>query len=474
MRAVDKNTLYWMAVVAVLFPILILLGIFMRTVQAGGLAGLQSWFYPVMTLHGLGMVGVWYVAPMACSADLLGRYCEPSRAVGRFALIGTVLGVVLLLASVFLGRFAAGWYFLYPLPFKGEWPTWATLTFLLSLTVLGATWLVWTIDLLRAIAKKYSLRHALGWHYLAGRSEPAVPPAVMIITVALIASFAALLSGVIVLVLFYAEAFFGMPNDALLMKNLTFFFGHTIVNLAMYLGVALVYDALPDYAGRPWKSNRIVAISWNSVLLIVLVAYFHHLYMDFVQPGPLQYIGQIASYASAIPAAIVTIFGALLLVYRARMRWNLASILFLLGLLGWAVGGVGAAIDSTISVNLRLHNTLWVPAHFHTYMVAGLAFLAIGYFYHRCQQATGLPEREGLQIFAVVAMLAGAYGFFLMFYFAGAYSVPRRYALYPAELKLGAAFAAAAAGFATLFLVGFLTYVAETGRRWFGALAKAG
>jgi len=473
MRAVDKNMLAWMAITFVLFPVLILLGIFMRTVQAGGLGTLQSWFYPMMTLHGVGMVGVWYVASMACASDALGRWCEPSPAIGRLALVGTLMGVVLLLVCVFGGRFAAGWYFLYPLPFKGEWPAWSALVFLLSLTVLGATWLVWTLDLLRAIAARYSLGQALGWHYLAGRSEPVVPPAVMIITVSLIASVAALLSGVIVLVLFFAELFAGVHNDALLMKNLTFFFGHTIVNLAMYLGVALVYDALPDYAGRPWKANRIVAIAWNSVLLIVLVAYFHHLYMDFVQPGPLQYIGQVASYASAIPSSVVTIFGALLLVYRARMRWSLASVLFLLGLMGWAVGGIGAVIDSTISANVRLHNTLWVPAHFHTYMVGGLALLCIGYFYHRCQQAVELPERAGRQIFATVAMLAGAYGFFLMFYLSGAYSVPRRYAFYPADLGLGATFAAAAAGFAALFLVGFLAYLVEMAGRWFGAFAKA-
>ncbi|MBN9460890.1 MAG: cbb3-type cytochrome c oxidase subunit I [Burkholderiales bacterium] len=473
MRAVDKNMLHWMAITFVLFPVLILLGIFMRTVQGGGLGTLQSWFYPMMTLHGVGMVGVWYVASMACAADALGRYCDPSPAIGRFALVGTVIGVALLLVCVFAGRFAAGWYFLYPLPFKGEWPAWSAITFLLSLTVLGATWLVWTLDLLRAIAKKYSLAQALGWHYLAGRSEPAVPPAVLIITVSLIACVAGLLSGVIVLVLFYAELFAGVSNDALLMKNLTFFFGHTIVNLAMYLGVALVYDALPDYAGRPWKTNRIVAIAWNAVLLIVLVAYFHHLYMDFVQPGAVQYIGQIASYASAIPSSVVTIFGALLLLYRARMRWNLASLLFILGLMGWAIGGIGAVIDSTISANVRLHNTLWVPAHFHTYMVGGLALLCIGYFYHRCQQAVGLPERAGLQVFAVVAMLAGAYGFLLMFYLSGAYSVPRRYALYPSELRLGTGFAAVAAGFATLFLVGFLAYLREMGRRWLGAFAKA-
>ncbi len=457
---------HWMLITFILFPVLVLLGIFMRTVQAGGLEGLQSWFYPMMTLHGLGMAGVWYVAAMACTSQALSRYVAPSAAVGRFAIAGTLAGVALLLASVFLGRFAAGWYFLYPLPFQGEWPAWSSVVFLLSLTVLGATWLVWSLDLLRAIARRYTLPQALAWHYLAGRTQPEVPPLVLISAVSLIAGVAALLSGVILLVLFFVELLGGPGSDPLLMKNLTFFFGHTIVNLAMYLGVGVVYETLPAYAGRPWKMNRIVSLAWNTVLLIVLVAYFHHLYMDFVQPGVLQTIGQIASYASAVPSAVVTIFGALLLVYRARMRWNLASMLMFLGLAGWAIGGIGALIDSTISVNVRLHNTLWVPAHFHTYMLAGLVFMVTGYFYHHAQERAGIAERATAERVAVALMVIGAYGLFATFYLSGAYSVPRRYAFYPPDLGFASLWAAAGAGSAAAFLAGFALYLMETGKRW--------
>lgn len=473
MQRIRPGTARWMLVVFLLFPTLILVGVFMRSVQGGLLAEMEGWFYPMMTLHGVGMVGVWYVASMAISADLLQRYVQPSEGAASFAFWGTIVGVVLLLASVFIGKFAGGWYFLYPLPLKGEWSTWSAVIFLLSLTVLGVAWLVWTLDLLRAIARKYTLTHALGWHYLTGGSEPELPPSVMIITISLIAAVAALVSAVILLVLYYLELIFGMSSDPLLMKNLTFFFGHTVINLAMYLGVAAAYEILPAYAGRPWKTNKIVVISWNLVLLIVLFAYFHHLYMDFVQPGIFQYVGQIASYASAIPASVVTLFGALLLVFHARMRWNLVSILLLLGLVGWAVGGMGAVIDSTISVNVRLHNTLWVPAHFHTYNLGGLVFLVLAYFQHISANATEskLPERPRLQRTAALIMAVGAFGFSFMFYLGGAYSIPRRFALYPAELAHGSTYAQWGMLFGLLFLLGFLTYLGETGRRWWRAMA---
>ncbi len=473
MQKANSHTLYWIGVTMVLFPILVILGIYMRAVQAGQLTALQSWFYQAMTLHGLGMVGLWYAAAMACVADALRRYVEPSRFVSWLALGGTVAGVVLLLVCVFLGKFAAGWYFLYPLPMRGNWPSWSTMVFLIAMSVLGATWLIWSADLLRAIARRYSLTEALGWHYLRGRTEPEVPPLVLITTVALVACVACLAAGVIVLLLSFADMLGGVRTDALLMKNMTFFFGHVLVNLTMYLALAMTYEVLPQYAGRPWKANKIVAISWNTVLIVFLAAYFHHLYMDFVQPLAVQYVGQVASYMSSIPAAVVTLFGALMLVYRSQMRWNLASVLLFAGLAGWAIGGVGAVIDSTIMVNTKFHNTLWVPAHFHTYMLMGLALLVIGYFYHCCQAAAGLPEKPAFHKLVMFLMTVGGYGMLFMFYISGAASIPRRFAVYPAELSHGATYAGLGTVFAALFLFGLLVFLVEMGKRWIRAFSVA-
>lgn len=67
-------------------------------------------------------------------------------------------------------------------------------------------------------------------------------------------------------------------------------------------------------------------------------------------------------------------------------------------------------------------------------------------------------------------MVIGAYGFFLMFYLSGAYSVPRRYAIYPAEVAQGSTLAGIGAVFASLFLLGFLLYIVEIGRSWVRAL----
>lgn len=139
------------------------------------------------------------------------------------------------------------------------------------------------------------------------------------------------------LVFLVLERFLGIPADALLMKNLTFYFGHTLINVAMYQGGAVVYELMPEYTGVPWKTSKPMVYGWNAVMVLVMFAFFHHLYMDFVQPHPVQMRGQIASYGSAVPAAVVTILWLLAYVYRRNVRWTLASGLMFFGTMGWAM-----------------------------------------------------------------------------------------------------------------------------------------
>jgi cytochrome c oxidase subunit 1 len=471
-----RVTLTWVLTALVLFPVLAVLGFLMRVLQAGFLPAVPpEWFYAVMTLHGLGMVGLWFVAGMAGISVLLARYVRPTLAVSWVAFGATLLGVGLLLAATLIGRLGVGWYFLYPLPFHsgGTWPSWATASLFAALAVMGVGWTVWAGDLLWAIARRYRLSDALGWQYLRGSGTPEVPPIVIIGTVSFIGVLAGLVAAVVVLALVATEQLTtGFTNDALLIKNLTFYFGHMLVNITMYFGVAMVYEIMPAYTGRPWKSNTLVAASWNLVLLLVMFAYLHHLYMDFAQPQWLQVVGQLASYLISVPAAVVTIFSTLALVYGSKMRWRLPSLMLYLGVMGWAIGGVAAVIDSTVMVNSRFHNTLWVPAHFHTYYVMGVVLMILGAVFHLATELSHEAENSTMTRAIVGTVAVGGYGFLLMFYLAGVASVPRRYAVYPQEVAQGLFYAKVSLGFIALLLLGALIYIREAGRRCVRAFAR--
>jgi cytochrome c oxidase subunit 1 len=118
---------------------------------------------------------------------------------------------------------------------------------------------------------------------------------------------------------------------------------------------------------------------------------------------------------------------------------------------GWAIGGFGAVIDSTISLNQFLHNTLWVPAHFHTYMAMGVMFFLIGATYHLIPSLTGRRMRETIGRRAAFLMTGGGYGLVVCWYISGSMSAPRRY-LYP--LSGTEVFAAIGAACAVVALIG--------------------
>ena len=186
----------------------------------------------------------------------------------------------------------------------------------------------------------------------------------------LVVNFIGIATGAIVLVMCLVNLFF--PDyvlDALLVKNLIFFFGHVFINATIYSAVVAVYELLAEYTGRPWKVSKPFYWAWFAATFMVMAVYPHHLLMDFVMPQWMLVMGQIVSYTSGIPVLVVTAYGALTIVYKSGIRWDTPSRLLMLSMFGWAGGVIPAIIDGTISVNKVMHNTLWVPGHFHFYLV---------------------------------------------------------------------------------------------------------
>jgi cytochrome c oxidase subunit 1 len=446
--------------VLIVFVVLVLLGFIMRLAQSGTVDMQPDYFYAIMTLHGLGMVGVLYTAGYAVCWYMVSKYVQPSVGLMRFNFVLILLGVVGLIAATLIGRFGPGWYMLYPLPFMTTWPGWSIGLAVSSVMLLGTAWLLGQLDLLRVIVSRFGLTGMLGWQYFSkDQTSEDLPPMVLIVAVSMIAGAGTTIVGAVMLMLYLAQWLAPeLQFDALLMKNAVFLFGHTLVNITMYCGIAAVYELLPTFSGRPWKTNAIVALSWNAVLLLVLVAFFHHLYMDFAQPVAVQYFGQIASYLSAIPATVVTIFGVMTQIYRSGIRWSFVPLTMILGLMGWIIGGLAAVVDSTIAVNLFFHNTMWVPAHFHTYFLCGFVFILFGFIYHLVGS-----QAEKIAKLSLGTMVVGGYGFLLMFYLAGVESVPRRFANYvsiriSSIVEFGEMSAYVGAVCVGIFIVGMLMY----------------
>ncbi len=441
----QRITRFWLATSGLVLLGLALAGGSMRLAQAsGGNLFSADVFYEVMSVHGSGMVVVGLMAGAAVLWYLMSNVIELSVTVNRIVYLSTLTGLLLIALAVIGFGYSSAWTFLYPLP---EHPGSGIATaaigaagYLIGLALAVVGFLLWCVDFLRAGLKRCgSLQRLLGFYVFRSEghgnddeNDPTTTnPSLIAGTVVAILGLSACVIGTLIVVLMLASLVFpSLTLNALVAKNMIYFTGHTLANLQIYVAAGIAYSVLPVYTKRPWRLSRALVAGWLATLAIVMLAFFHHLYQDFAQPEAVQWVGNVVSYAAAIPPITVTIYGGLVLVWRSGIRWSAAPLFTLLAMAGWAIGGLGAVIDSTISLNQFLHNTLWVPAHFHTYMALGVMFFLIGAAYHLMPVLTGRQMNERIGRWAAALMTVGGYGLVLCWYIAGSMSAPRRY-LYP-------------------------------------------
>jgi len=456
------GVLTYLGVSALVYVLMMSLGLVMRMTQATWLGLPPNLFYQVMTAHGAGMVGISGLAGAGVIWYFLRHYVDLSTGILWANLAFFLTGVVLILGGIFLGGYAGGWTFLFPLPAKGlgAWGVPGAASFLIGLLLIGVGFLLLYLDFSRAIIAKFgSLGKSLGWPQLFGGSSEEPPPATVVAaTMVLIVNIAGILAGAVVLVLILVNLF--IPEfsvDPLITKNLTYFFGHVFINATIYQAVVAVYEILPEYTKRPWKVNKVFLAAWTASTIMVMAVYPHHLLMDFVMPTWALVMGQIFSYLGGFPILVVTGWGALTIVHRSGIEWDMASRLLFLSMFGWCVGVVPAVIDGTIAVNQVMHNTMWVPGHFHMYLIVGLVAMLFGFMYYLSNQG----KRGGIDRIAFWLYLVAGVAFSFGFLTSGMNSIPRRWAVHLPEWisfsQTSSVFAAMVALSALIFAMRFLT-----------------
>lgn len=460
-----------MLIVFTSFLAMACIGVAMRSNQGQWLHLGPTRFYSLMTLHGLMQVGGLFVGSLYATWYILVRFAgiRPHTRMMWGLLLTTMVGVAGIVIGTVVGKYAPGWYMLYPIEFKvPSWPSWSMGMVTSALLLLGLVWGQTMFLLVQAMGERYGYRNLFGFQYFFSKSPAGkIPPIVLITTVVAIAGILGALSGAAFLITLLIEWINpAIHFNVLMEKNLVLFFGHMIANITLYFVVGVIYEMMPHFTGRPWKTTRVVVIAWLAVLVALIAAYPHHLYMDYAMPVWVEEMGQVVSYMSALPSVVVTIFGLIAQIYQTGWkRWQFVPATFAVGAVGWVIGGFAAIVDSTISNNFVLHNTLWVPAHFHTYYLMGVFLWLLGIGFYLVDSRAERMAKGGLAL-----MVVAGYGFLSMFYVGGVLSVPRRYAEYAhtgfinhAIAHSGAWTAQVGAVCAAFLILGYLVYLASLG-----------
>jgi cytochrome c oxidase subunit I len=456
---VKKLALYYIAASTTFFFVSGLLGVMMRESQAN-LATLDpKFFYAIMTAHGLGAFVAWAAfAVMGLSFWVFHEVDFPMRKAGFVLAWATwwlmVIGVAGIVVTTLLMSFGASWVFLYPLPFNssGDWSDAATGIFSFSVLLVGVSIITWCLAIVHtAIGPGLRARSdnvlnrigcALGFGYILPKRfamDRDLPYPVIPLTVIGLDMVIATLPLAVLLVFMVAQSIDpSVSVDPLLAKNMLWWFGHPVVYLLLFPAVAIYYLLIPRFAGRELVAGRIVAFAWFIAVIVNVIVWAHHIYLDYPQEtiqGTLNVAMQPLTFTIVAPSAI-SLYSLSATVWRSNFQWTPAAKFLAVALTGWLVAGMSGVINATIAFDVVVHNTLWIVGHFHNMALLNIGLVVFAGIYAFLPQMTGKEwYSDKLANSHLWMTTIGGYGMCLPMLIQGLDGAPRRYAVLPSQYE---------------------------------------
>lgn len=178
-----------------------------------------------------------------------------------------------------------------------------------------------------------------------------------------------------------------------LTRVLFWFFGHPLVYFWLLPAYIMYYTILPGEAGGKLYSDKAGRIVFAIFMILSIPIGTHHQFMEPAIEQGYKLFHSILTFGVAIPSLLTAFTIAASLEYAGRKRgatglldwmvklpwFNKDKFLFAYGIMGLLIfirGGAGGIVNASYSLNSTVHNTSWIPGHFHL-TVGGPVFLAI-------------------------------------------------------------------------------------------------
>lgn len=258
-----------------------------------------------------------------------------------------------------------------------------------------------------------------------------------------------------------------LGGDPILFQHLFWFYSHPAVYIMVLPAFGVISELVAAFSRNRIFGYRFVAFASLAIAVLGFLVWGHHMFVS----GQSAYQGMVFSILSfliAIPSGI-KVFNWTATLYKGRLLFQ-TPLLYALGFIGlFTIGGLTGLFLAAIAVDVHVHDTYFVVAHFHYIMVGGTVMAYLGGMHYWWPKITGrlYPEAWG-RISAILVFVGFNLTFFPQFVL-GYLGMPRRYHVYPAEFQLLNVMSSAGAsilGIAYLFPMGYLIWSLR-----FGAVA---
>jgi cytochrome c oxidase subunit 1 len=246
-----------------------------------------------------------------------------------------------------------------------------------------------------------------------------------------------LLGSVLVMLLLdrnFGTTFFTVSGgDPILFQHLFWFFGHPEVYILVLPPMGLISLILPKFTGRKLFGFKFVVYSTLALGVLSFGVWAHHMFATGIDPR-LRASFMAISIAIAIPSA-VKVFNWIATMWNGSLRLT-APFLFCVGFVfNFIIGGVTGVFEAAIPVDLLLHDTYQVVAHFHYVIMGAIVFAIFAGIYYWFPLFTGRWYQKKLAHAHFWLSMIGTNVTFFPMVLLGYGGMPRRYAGY--DLTVG-------------------------------------